>query len=51
LNTLGICERLGEDPAAERLLRNMIRHATVGIGQPLADPPANFEQHLNTLGY
>jgi len=51
LNTLGICERLGEDPAAERLLRNMIRHAAAGHTQPLAGLPADFEAQLRAMGY
>jgi len=51
LNTLGICEQLGEDPAAERLLRNMIRYAASDINKPLADLPSGFEEQLKEFGY
>ena len=33
LNTLRIRENLGRDPAAERLLRNMLRYAAVDPGR------------------
>jgi len=51
LNTLGICERLGEDPAAERLLRNMIRYAATETNKPLADLPSGFEEQRKEFGY
>jgi len=51
LNTLGICDRLGEDPAAERLLRNMIRYAASQADKPLADLPPQFDEQLKAMGY
>ncbi len=42
LNTLRIRENLGSDPVAERLLRNMLRHAARDAGQPPADLPGGF---------
>lgn len=51
LNTLRILENLGTDPVAERLLRNMLRHAARNAGKPLADLPADFEQRLKAMGY
>jgi len=51
LNTLGICERLGEDPAAERLLRNIIRYAAAQGDKPLAALPPQFEEQLKAMGY
>ena len=42
---------LGQDPVAERLLRNMIRHAPKDVTKPLADLPAGFDQQLKALGY
>jgi len=51
LNTLRIRENLGKDSVAERLLRNMLRHAASEAGQPVADLPADFEQQLKALGY
>jgi hypothetical protein len=51
LNTLRILENLGTDPVAERLLRNMLRHAARNAGEPPVDLPADFEQRLKTIGY
>ena len=34
LNTLRIRENLGSDPVAERLVRNMLRHAARDVGKP-----------------
>ena len=51
LNTLRIRENLGQDPVAERLVRNMLRHAAKDVTKPLADLPAGFDQQLKALGY
>ncbi len=51
LNTLHIRENLGKDPVAERLLRNMLRHAGTDVGKPLAALPANFDEQLKAMGY
>ncbi len=51
LNTLHVREHLGNDPVAERLLRNMLRHAARDVNQPPADLPANFETQLKAMGY
>ena len=51
LNTLRIRENLGADPVAERLLRNMLRHAARDANKPLADLPAEFAEQLKTMGY
>ena len=51
LNTLRIRENLGRDPVAERLLRNMLRHAARDLAKPLADLPTDFDQHLKAIGY
>ena len=51
LNALRVRENLGVHPAAERLLRNMLRYAARDLGKPPADLPADFEQKLKTLGY
>ena len=50
LNTLGIRENLGVDPAAERLLRNMLNYAAANLNQPLAPLPGNFESMLKDIG-
>jgi len=42
---------LGLDPVAERLLRNMLRHAAKDVTKPLADLPASFDQQLKAIGY
>lgn len=51
LNTLRILENLGVDPVAERLLRNMLRHAARDAKKSLVDLPGDFQQRLKTLGY
>jgi hypothetical protein len=51
LNTLPIRKQLANNPVAERLLRNLLRHAASEAGQPLADLPPDFEQQLKAIGY
>jgi hypothetical protein len=51
LTTLRVRENLGPNPVAERLLRNMLRHAARAVAEPLADLPADFERTLVALGY
>jgi hypothetical protein len=50
LNTLRIRESLG-DPVAERLLRNMLRHAARGVAQPPTPLPPDFDAQLKAMGY
>ncbi len=50
LNTLLIRENLGRHPAAERLLRNMLRYASADANKPPADVPADFDRQLQSLG-
>ncbi len=51
VNTLNIRGNLGTDPAAERLLRNLIIYAARDLDKPLADIPADFDQQLKEIGY
>ncbi|MBE3071145.1 MAG: glycoside hydrolase family 2, partial [Planctomycetes bacterium] len=51
LNTLRVRENLGRHPAAERLLRNMLRWAARDAGQPVAEPPADLDRLLKAFGY
>jgi hypothetical protein len=51
LNTLLIRENLGRHPAAERLLRNMLRYASRDLAQPVTALPADFEAQLKSIGY
>jgi len=51
LNTMQIRDHLGHHPAAERLVRNMLRYAASDQAKPPADLPADFEKHLDNLGY
>jgi hypothetical protein len=51
LNTFWIIEQLGQDPVAERLLRNMLRDAAAEAAQPLADLPPDSEKRLKDMGY
>lgn len=51
LNTFRVCEELGQDPVAERLLRNMLRFASAEGSKTLADLPQDFERQLEGMGY
>ena len=51
VNTLRIRENLGTDPAAERLLRNLLNYAARDLDKPVAELPADFEKQLKAIGY
>jgi hypothetical protein len=51
LNCLRVREGLGANPAAERLLRNMLRYAARDLAKPATALPAGFDQQLKTMGY
>ena len=44
-------ENLGSDPVAERLLRNMLRHAARDADKPPVELPADFDQLLTAMGF
>jgi len=50
VNTLRIRENLGKDPAAERLLRNLIGFASQHLDDPTVALPADFNEQLKQLG-
>jgi hypothetical protein len=49
LNSLRILENLGKNPAADRLLVNMLRYAARDTGKPCVELPANFDGQLKAL--
>jgi hypothetical protein len=51
LNTLQIRENLGQNPVAERLLRNLLRYSTRNAALPPAVPSADLDDQLKALGY
>ena len=51
LNTLMIRNNLGIHPAAERLLRNLIRYAARDQHKSLEKLPEDFEQQLRSINY
>ncbi|MFA6240361.1 MAG: sugar-binding domain-containing protein [Candidatus Hydrogenedentales bacterium] len=51
LNTLRIRDCLGDNPAAELLLRNILKAASSDSGKPLAPLPADFDATLAAMGY
>jgi hypothetical protein len=51
LNTLRIRENLDGNPAAERLLRNLLRYAAADAQKPLGNLPGDFEAQLKAMGY
>jgi hypothetical protein len=50
LNTLQVRENLGQNPAADRLLVNMLRYAARDLDKPTVELPADFEGQLRSLG-
>ena len=51
INNLQILENLGTDPAAERLLRNMLNYLAVDENKPPEQLPAEWNEKLKTIGY
>lgn len=51
MNSLRVRQALGQDPTAERLLRNMLRYAGTNAGKPPAPLPPDFDTQLKTMGY
>jgi len=51
LNTLLIRKNLDTHPAAERLLRNMLRYAAQDQNKPIEKLPAGFDTKLKAIGY
>jgi hypothetical protein len=51
LNTLRIRENLGRQPAADRLLVNLLRYAARDSRAPASDLPEDFEDRLKAIGY
>jgi hypothetical protein len=51
LNTLQVRENLGQNPVAERLLRNMLNHMARDLDKPLAPLPDDFNRQLQSIGY
>jgi hypothetical protein len=51
LNTFRILENVDNHPAADKLLINIIKHATSLVSPTLKPLPANFEAGLGDLGY
>ena len=48
---LAIRDQLGRHPAAERILRNMLRYAAQETNKPPAELPADFPERLKSMGY
>jgi hypothetical protein len=51
VNTFPVLENLDRQPAADRLLLNMISYAAGIVKQKPAVVPADFETHLKAIGY
>jgi len=51
LNTLRIRETLGNHPAAERLLRNLLRYSSRDLDKPLGELPGDWEDQLQRIRY
>jgi hypothetical protein len=51
ISSLRVLENLDRNPAADRLLLNMIRHAAGLLVAPPAAPPPDFEAKLRAIGY
>ena len=51
LNTLLIRNNVGTHPAAERLLRNLLRYAARDQEKPVEKLPADFDTKLKAIRY
>jgi hypothetical protein len=51
LNTFPILDQLNENPAADRLLLNLVKYAGGFAGKPAANLSGNFEEKLRQIGY
>ena len=51
LNSLRVRQELGQDPTAERLLRNMLRYAAKDAGKPIVPIQGGPAELLKSLGY
>jgi hypothetical protein len=51
MSTFPILDQLDINPAADRMLLNLIRCASVSADKPLGELPGDFEQHLQSIGY
>lgn len=51
VNTFPILDQLDRQPAADRLLLNLIKYASRSVGKPLAAVPAQFNEQLRSIGY
>jgi hypothetical protein len=51
LNSLRVRPELGQDPTAERLLRNMLRYAAKDAEKPTAPVQPNQEEFFKSLEY
>ncbi len=51
LNTFRVLENLDVNPAADRLLLNLISFAAGLVRAPLAQLPSDFDSHLRAIAY
>jgi hypothetical protein len=51
LNALRVRQELGEDPTAERLLRNMLRYAARDLDKPIVERAGGYGELLEAVGY
>jgi hypothetical protein len=51
VSTLNIVQNLNKDPAADRLLINIIKFGTKDNDKPLQKLPADFDKTLVSIGY
>ena len=51
LSVYPIRQRLGVDPVAERMLRNLLNYAARNISQPVSDLSVDFEEQMENFGY
>lgn len=51
LSTFPVLDRLDTNPAADRMLLNLVRYASRLCAEPLAELPPDFEAKLRAIGY
>ena len=51
LNTFPLLEQVGQHPAADRMMLNLVKFAGETAQGPLADLPSDFDEMLKRIGY
>jgi hypothetical protein len=51
VNTFPVLDQINENPAADRLLLNLVKYSAGFVSKPLAGLPTDFDERLRSIGY